>query len=379
MRKILIDGRPLYSGNSTRGIGRFAKGLIQAVAETNSKFELCLLVPSFVKENQLFGLEIRRIACWPNYKDMYLFSHQFQIPFILKSENFDLFHSFEPTSVCVAPSKRVMMVYDTIKFSLADQYPQGARGKILQKIERVAIVGADEIITISNSAKEDIAKYHHIDTRKISVVYGAVGADFKPVLSSLEEEQLLAKHGITNQYLVYVGSFQNPDPRKNIPLLLEVFQRLVQTYDNPLQLVFVGKTGQYSEYLTDRIESLGLTANVVFTGFVPDSELVSLLTKAQCLVFPSSYEGFGLPLVEAMACGTPVVSLANTSIREVVGSAGILVATNDKEQFYRATLDVLSNSSLRSRLKRSGLSQAARFSWEESAKKVLQIYERILE
>jgi glycosyltransferase involved in cell wall biosynthesis len=231
----------------------------------------------------------------------------------------------------------------------------------------------------SESSKKDVVRYYGVTEEKIAVVYPGVDEVFHPVADQREFGRIEKQYGITRKYLIYVGSYQTEDKRKNVKFLLELVQYLNMNSRETWNLVLVGKKGVFADTLCRQAELLGVGNRVVFTDYVPDSDLAVILSNAECLLFPSLYEGFGLPLLEAMACGTPVVTFGNSSLREVVGDCGVIVGENSLDEFRLATLSLLSDNARLSILRQKGQEQARRFSWASAAQKVLAIYEHQLE
>ena len=377
--KILIDGLPLFSGHKNRGIGIFSKNLIENISASNNLFDIKILVPSTYADEYFLNLRVERIFIWPKSKNLYLITNQLVIPLILIMKRYDLFHSFEPTSIIYSKTKRIMMVYDTIKSVMSNEYKQGPIGKILGKLLDISLKYSDHIITISENSKKDILKYYNIEHDKISVVYGAVGPEFH-IKKNTEEEirSLKIKYEINGKYVIYVGNYVSPDKRKNVPLLLNIVEKYNNEHNDLLLLVLVGKVGPYSTKLRKDILERNITSFVRFTDFINDQDLSLLLSSAECLVFPSLYEGLGLPLIEAMACGLPIIAFANSSIIEVVGDSGLLVKNKDEDIFYDMLTTLLQNDTLKEELHNRGLKKAAQYSWSNSTNNVLDIYGKIL-
>jgi glycosyltransferase involved in cell wall biosynthesis len=174
-----------------------------------------------------------------------------------------------------------------------------------------------------------------------------------------------------------VGGFNLVDPRKRLDLLLKAFSLLVKTRKEPIILVLAGTLGPYGESLKRQVNQLGLTSRVRFTDYIPSQDLAPLYNAARICVFPSSYEGFGLPLVEAMACGTPLVAFRNSSIPEVVGDGGLLLDQADAGILKEAVSAILSNEEYARELSRRALQQARNFSWDKTAEQTLDVYREV--
>lgn len=223
---------------------------------------------------------------------------------------------------------------------------------------------AKRILTISQASKDDIINYYHLPPTKVVVTY--------PGLKVIQKKSQvdLSKYGVKGDYLLYVGTLQ---PRKNLNRLIEAFQLLSE--ENPqLSLVIVGKKGWLYEQIFKKVKELGLEKRVVFTGFVPDEDLPTFYQKARCFILVSLYEGFGLPVLEAMAYGCPVVASRVSSLPEVAGRAGILVDPESTEDIARGIKEALKK---RRQLIRKGHRQAKKFSWEKCARETLAVLENV--
>lgn len=230
---------------------------------------------------------------------------------------------------------------------------------------------ADEIIAVSEYTKKDIIKLLNIPDKKITVIPLAVDDCFKEIHDKEVINAVKNKYHITGNYLLHLGTI---NPRKNLEFLIEVFSALE---DNNLKLVITGKKGWYYEGLFDLVKKLGLEDRVIFTGYIDDEDKPALYNGASIFLFPSIYEGFGLPPLEAMACGTPVICSNTSSIPEVVGSAGILISPTDKLCWVREIKKVLEDKQIYNALSKKALIQATKFSWDRCAKQTIQIYEKL--
>ena len=221
-----------------------------------------------------------------------------------------------------------------------------------------------------------MVKYLHIPDDKISVIQNAADEQFRPVtLRDPEKQRLEQTYRIPGPFLLFVGTLE---PRKNIPALLKAYHT-VRSRGIPHKLVIAGNTGWKYEEIFAQLDRLNLRKDVIFTGYVPDSDLILLYNLADIFIYPSLYEGFGLPLLEAMACGTPVISSDVSSIPEVVGKAGILVDPTSTDRIADAIETLVRDENYRRELRHSGLIQAKRFSWERTAQQTWSVYEEILE
>ncbi|HKP54081.1 MAG TPA: glycosyltransferase family 1 protein [Chloroflexia bacterium] len=233
---------------------------------------------------------------------------------------------------------------------------------------------AGAIITVSNSARKDILRYLKVPKEKVRVVMGAASPAFHPITDPALLEAVRARHGLHEPYILYVGTIE---PRKNLPRLVQAFASLKKR-GLPHKLVIVGQSGWQTEPIYAEIEQLGLKPDVLFTGYVPFEDLPAIYTMAEAMAFPSLYEGFGLPVIEAMACGTPVVTSRSSSLIEVAGDAGMLVDPLSVEEIEDALHRVLNDPALRADMRYRGLERASNLTWEHTAQATLEVYDKVL-
>jgi glycosyltransferase involved in cell wall biosynthesis len=232
---------------------------------------------------------------------------------------------------------------------------------------------ADAIITVSQSAKRDIVRHYRIDPNRIHVVHEAAAPSFRPVTDRRVRDRIRARYGLGKQIILYVGTIE---PRKNLRKLIAGFARRHNAGDLPHQLVCVGPYGWLSRDISEYIEQLHIESAIRFTGYVPFDELPALYSLAEMFVFPSLYEGFGLPVIEAMACGTPVVTGRVGALDEVAGTAVEHVEALEAEALGETMVRLARDGERRRHLSALGLQRARTFSWERAARETLQVYER---
>jgi glycosyltransferase involved in cell wall biosynthesis len=234
---------------------------------------------------------------------------------------------------------------------------------------------ADHIITISESTRRDVLKYYRLDPAKIDVIPEGVEPRFTPAVGAEQVNAVRKAYDLPARFILFVGTIE---PRKNLMTLLEAFAA-VRVKHPQVGLVIAGGKGWLYQSFFDRLSALGLQDVVKLTGFVADEQLPALLNAAEVFAFPSHFEGFGLPPLEAMACGVPVVCSNASSLPEVVGEAGLLVAPDDLHAWVEALDRLLSDPALRQDLSGQGLARARQFTWEAAARQTLAVYERVAE
>jgi glycosyltransferase involved in cell wall biosynthesis len=229
---------------------------------------------------------------------------------------------------------------------------------------------ADIIVTPSECSGQDAIKYYNLPESKIKVIYEAAAPHFKPATDPTALDAARQKYNLPQRFILHVGTIE---PRKNLSRLLEAFQPLLIDWPE-LKLVLVGKKGWLYDSFFQRLQALGLQEYVICPGFVDEGDLPAFYQLAEVFVYPSLYEGFGLGPLEAMACGTPVVSSNSSSLPEVVGDAGLLVNPTDTAALSQALSRVLSDATLRAELEHRALVRAQQFSWQKAADELEVIY-----
>ena len=277
----------------------------------------------------------------------------------LPNQNFARYALFLKNPFIVTVHDLVRLCFGLTKETISE--------RVLLKLDKRYIRRASHIIAVSQCTRNDLIKYLKIPEDRISVIYNGVDHSiFKPY-----DTKLLDK-----PYILYVGSER---PRKNLSRMFEAFAKL--KLESPdLKLVKVGIFGRSKEYrmgMMRKLSSLGITQDVIFVDYASELDLAHYYSSATLLVYPSLYEGFGLPPLEAMACGCPVVTSNTSSLPEVVGEAGIVVNPYDTGALTQAMRQVLTDDRLRGDMVRKGLEQAKRFSWERAAMETMEVYEKV--
>jgi glycosyltransferase involved in cell wall biosynthesis len=232
---------------------------------------------------------------------------------------------------------------------------------------------ADAVIAVSQHTKDDAIRTYGIEEEKISVIYEGVSDRFRRA-SPDAITAVRRKYGLPGGFILSVATIE---PRKNLTSLLEAYHALRSEFAEN-RLVLVGKKGWLYADFFRRIRELGLEDQVIFPGYVPDEDLPAMYSAADLFVFPSLYEGFGLPVLEALACGAPVVASNASSLPEVAGDAALLVDPNDGEALVHEMRAVLSNAELSHDMQTRGPKQAAKFSWHKAARETLDVYSSVL-
>ncbi|MBE8539371.1 glycosyltransferase [Geoglobus acetivorans] len=305
------------------------------------------------------------------------FGHEIQkmilIPTKLNKMDFDIIHDtyhFGPF-LFLKKSKKILTVYDLTPLLFPETHRK-SRVLMHKYIFPLILKSSDKIITDSYSTKSDLIKYFKIPENKIKVIYLAADERFKP-LKEDEINKIRQKYKLKNPFILYVGTVE---PRKNIQTLLKAYYKL-KKQGIKHKLVIAGKIGWKYKPIFETIDKLDLKKDVIFTGYVPDEDLPALYNAADIFIYPSLYEGFGLPPLEAMACGTPVITSNTSSLPEVVGNAGIMVDPYDIDGLAKAMYEVLTNEGLKEEMRKKGLERAKMFNWRKTAEETLNVYEEV--
>lgn len=309
-------------------------------------------------------------TAWPTEKRSARIAwEQLAWPLQARQHQVDLLHSMAFVTPVLASCPAVVTVYDLSFVHFPDRFPRRQRWYLTQQTRR-SCRRARRIITISESGRQDVHRLFNVPLARIDVVYPGVDAMYRPYTAAAVERFRQEKgHG---RYLLHVGTLQ---PRKNIPLLLEAFAQLMAPH---LKLVLIGGKGWLYDEIFARVQALGLAGRVHFTGYVADEELPLWYNAAELLVFPSVYEGFGMPVVEAMACGTPVVAARSSSIPEATGAAGLLFDPHDAVALKAQIAAVLHDPQLSAKMRAQGLAHASQFSWERAGRETAAVYRKAM-
>lgn len=234
---------------------------------------------------------------------------------------------------------------------------------------------AARVITVSESSRHDIIRVYRLPEEKVIAIPNAADERFQPIERTIAEEMLRRHYGIEPPFVLMVGVLQ---PRKNLPLGVQAFAQAVLLSGLPHRLVIVGKPGWGMREMEQALSRHDVRERTILTGYVPDEHLPYFYSASDALMYPSLYEGFGLPPLEAMQCGCPVLVSDIPVMREVVGDAGMLLAPNDAVQWTQALYLVLTNEWTRQQMRERGLIQASRFSWKEAARRTMEVYENVV-
>ena len=314
------------------------------------------------------GVTLRR-SSWPTHRPpVRIIWEQIVQPVAARRAGVDLLHGPAFVGPLVGFCPTVITIHD-LSFLLYPQNFRAGNRLYLQILTRLSVRRARRLIAVSESTKRDLIRHYQLPPERVDVVPNGVDDHFRP-WSEAEIAAFRTRKGLPERFLLFVGTLE---PRKNVVGLIQAYARLPQPRP-PLMLVG-GKGWLYDEIFT-RVETLGLSDEVHFVGYVSAEDLPGWYNAARLFVYPSLYEGFGLPPLEAMACGTPVVASNASSLPEVVGRAGLLVDPNDAEALTAAMNRLLTDGDLHDALQVEGPKRAAAFSWQETARRTAAVYRR---
>ena len=291
------------------------------------------------------------------------------LPRLASRARLDLLHSPHYTQPLSLPCPSVVTFHD-MTFFLFPHLHTRIKRLIFPRAIRLSARRASALIAVSESTRQDAIRLLDIPPEKIHAIPEGVSPAFRPIQDPDRLEAVRVHYGLPQTFILYVGVVE---PRKNLPLLLEAYASLVE-HGRPEPLVIVGRMGWMYDQVLEQIQELGLRERVQFAGYIPAQDLPIVYNLGKLFVYPSVYEGFGLPPLEAMACGTPVVTSAVSSMPEHVGQAGLLVPPNDARALAEAMQAVLESPELQQELSRKGPQRATQFTWKETASKTLKVY-----
>lgn len=366
--RIAIDAHSV--GAALGGNESYATNLIEALAEIDSVNNYTLFV---TREAAIKRFRNR----WPNFVVRSTLPHTplVRIPLTLSAElrrhPVDVLH-VQFTSPPFAPCPVVLSIHDLSFEHLPDTFNRRSWVQLRITVRRSARSAA-KVLALSEHARQDIISTYKISPDRVSAIPIGAAPHFAPVQDEKELQRVRHTYGIARNYILTVGSIQ---PRKNLGRLAQAYARLRDRFTGieVPQLVVVGRRAWLYRETLREFEQLRTSGGVVITGYVPETDLPALYSGAVCFIYPSYFEGFGLPPLEAMKCGAPVIAGDRTSLPEVIGDAGLLVDPFDIDAIASAITNVILDSNLRSELRSKSVERARMFDWRETARRTLEVY-----
>ncbi|HEX7486941.1 MAG TPA: glycosyltransferase family 1 protein [Vicinamibacterales bacterium] len=369
--RIAIDARKYHDF----GIGTYIRNLIHQLARIDHETEYVLLCRPQDREKIVVPNQNFRLVVEP--APVYSISEQIRIPMALRREHVDLFHAPHYVLPPLIHCRSVVTIHDCIHL----MFPQYLPGRLASAYARAQIWTAahrsDRILTVSETSKLDILRRFRVPADKVTVVYNAIDERLATPLAEEDFERVRARYQLKDPFALYVGNIK---PHKNLERLIDAFHELRQeTAFESLKLVIIGDEISKYQGLRRAVHRHKLHKHVRFFGFVPLETLAVLYRLASVFVFPSLYEGFGLPPLEAMYYGTPVVTSNVSSLPEVVGDAAILVDPYSSTSIAEGMRRALTDEDLRAWLHDRGMARAREFSWEQSVAQIRAVYGEVME
>ncbi|MBL8154833.1 MAG: glycosyltransferase family 4 protein [Anaerolineae bacterium] len=377
MPLIGVDYTPAYE--QTGGIGRYVRQLLAALASLPDENQYRLFVAG-VKASSLsnppgpqFGWRTTRIS--PKWFARLWHRLNLYIPVEAFVGRVDVFHATDFVLPPTLPHTLTLLTVHDLSFV---RVPESASPRLKAYLDTLvprSLKRADYVLADSLATKQDIVDLYRTEAERVEVLLSGVDPVFCPS-DSVNFLPIRKKYRIGNSpYLLAVGTVQ---PRKNYARLIEALS-ILRAAGLEVELVIAGGKGWLEDPIYAALDQFDMRPHVHFIGFAAEEDLPILYSNALCSVFPSLYEGFGLPILEAMACGTPVVTSNVSSMPEVAGDAALLVDPYDVEAIAHAVRRLIEDSNLRQSLVQSGLDRAKQFTWEKSARQLLQVYQRLLD
>jgi glycosyltransferase involved in cell wall biosynthesis len=358
--RVGIDALPLVSAKT--GIGHYTFELAQSLARVSPHDEFQLVAPIPIEVNDGLAPNLRSVHA-PKRKLWWVAG----LPLYVRRSGLQLFHGTN-YEVPLWGCPTALSIHDLSLLLYPETHTDEAVRRARSRLPLMAR-SASCIMTGTEAVKREISEHLGVSSSKIAVTPYAPRRCFRP-LAPPETEATRKRLGVENSFILFVGTIE---PRKNLVTLLKAFWDLLKQ-EQRAQLVIAGKEGWLMDDALSAVDSEQLKDRVKFTGYVSDDELCALYSSCVAFVYPSLYEGFGLPVLEAMACGAPVITSNIASIAEVAGSAAELIPPTDVQQLAHSMAGLLRNEDKRKALSRTGLERAAEFSWERTARATLEVY-----
>ena len=363
--RIGIDARKLHDF----GIGTYIRNLLRQLARLDRQTEFVVLCrPADCEALALLGENFRAV---PETSGNYSIAEQIRIPLALEREKVTLFHAPHYVLPPLVRCRSVVTIHDCIHLMFPQYLPSRFALGYARASIRLAAWRATRVLTVSESSKRDILRFVDTTPEKIDVIYNAYDERFGVEPREEDVVRVRERYQLSDEFVLYAG---NVKPHKNLERLIEAFDMVRKRGLDRLKLVLIGDEISKYAALRRAVHQHQLHKYVRFLGYLPEETLAVMYRLAGVFVFPSLYEGFGLPPLEAMASGTPVVTSNVSSLPEVAGGAAVLVDPYSPQAIADGIHRVLTDEALRRSLRQKGLARAAQFSWEQSVRRVREIY-----
>jgi glycosyltransferase involved in cell wall biosynthesis len=367
--RIAIDARKLHD----YGIGTYVRNLVGQLARQNDDTRYVLLCrPDDAEPLRALGSRFEPLV---EGSGQYTVAEQFTIPLALARARVDLFHAPHYVVPPLTTRPYVVTIHDCIHLRFPQYLPNRLAHGYARTMMTLAARRARRVLTVSHASKDDILHYLGVPASKVEVIYNAIDERIAAPPSDADIERVSQRFQLTSPFILYAGNIK---PHKNVDRLIEAYSVLRRRGFEGVKLVIIGDEISKYPNLRRLVHTFQLHQHVRFFGFVPEATLAVLYRRAVMFVFPSLYEGFGLPPLEAMAAGTPVITSNVSSLPEVVGDAALLVDPMDAGAIADAMARVLADAALRRDLIRRGQERVHAFSWERSVARIRQVYGEVV-
>ncbi|HLG50049.1 MAG TPA: glycosyltransferase family 1 protein [Chloroflexota bacterium] len=362
------------------GVGRWARSLVRALLDLDADNTYLLFYPRPRRHEPPpvvpTGPNVIRRPLWPSERALNILWYKLGVPLPIDAlvGPADVYHFPDFTLPPLRRGAAVVTVHD-LSFLLVPECAEASLRAHLEKVVPVSVREADFVCADSENTRNELTTLLDVPPERTEVVYGGVDCRFRPIDDPAILETTRTKYGLLFPFILFVGTIE---PRKNLSRLLRAYVQLRERHHLRHRLVIAGGLGWLYEDILREIDQLVAEQEVVFLGRVPDDDLPALYSLCDLFVFPSLYEGFGLPPLEAMACGRAVVCSNTSSLPEVVGDAGVLVSPYDVDGLAEAVAELLEDPARRAALGQRGIERARQFSWHEAARRTLAIYHRLV-
>ena len=366
--RVAIDARKLHDF----GIGTYTRNLLRHLARIDRDSEYVLLChEADLGIGAQLGANFRTVLePSPNYS----VREQIHVPWVLHRERPDVFHAPHYVMSPAIRCRSLVTIHDCIHLVFPQYLPNRAAYVYARAFMWSAARRSHRILTVSEASKRDIVQFLNVPPEKIVVVYNAIDERFRVAPSEEAIARVRERYQLDHRFVLYVGNIK---PHKNLVRLIEAFDRLRKRKFDELTLLIIGDEISKLPALRRAVHGHKLHKHVRFLGYLPDDMLAILYRLAAVFVFPSLHEGFGLPPLEAMACGAPVVTSNVSSLPEVTGDAAVLVDPYDVESITDGIARVLTDPALREELRVKGIARSREFSWERSVSRTREIYQEV--
>ncbi len=380
--RIGIDCRTILNPKlgERAGIGHYTYYLVQHLLRIDKKNTYYLYFDHRIPDTKEFQQRNVRIKQLPfsQYNKFlpFAYSHMLISAYLLK-HNLDVFHSPISALPLTYPKKSIITMHDLALYKNPAWFP----GQIFSTRLLVprSVSAANHIIAVSQSTKKDLKELFNVPAKKVSVIYEGVKIEKVKVRNTGVDS--IKRFNLGSKYILFVGTIE---PRKNLPVLLHAYKKFLdadakypRVKFSDYKLAIAGAKGYKHEEVFETIKDLKLSRQVKYLGYVTHNQKIELMKKATCFALPSSYEGFGLPVLEAMALGTPVITSNVSSLPEITGNAALLVNPEKELEIADALKTLIDDAQLQRRLAKRGLAQAKKFSWRTAAGETLNVYKKV--